>query len=169
MGCWRVWIGSESGSQRILDAMDRRTAVEQVREAARRLQRRGIEVGLFIMLGYDGERLADLRATIEHLKKTAPDVYLTTVAYPIKGTPYYDRVSSRIAARAPWRDRTDRDLVIRGRPVRRYYDFARRWIAGELARDALWREGRYGKAARAAASAAVGRVGMAVTGLVAQR
>jgi anaerobic magnesium-protoporphyrin IX monomethyl ester cyclase len=169
MGCWRVWIGSESGSQTVLDAMERRTLVEEVRETAGRLRRRGIEVGLFIMLGYEGERLADLRATIEHLKRTAPDVYLTTVSYPIKGTPYYERVASRIVARTPWRDRTDRDLVVRGRPVRRYYDFARRWIAGELALDDHWRHGRYGRAARAATSALVGRLGMAVTGLVTER
>lgn len=169
MGCWRVWIGSESGSQRVLDAMDRRTVVEEVREAAGRLRRRGIEVGLFIMLGYDGEQLADLRATIDHLKQTAPDVYLTTVSYPIKGTPYYERVERKIVARTPWHERTDRDLVVRGRPVRRYYDFARRWIAGELARHDHWQHGRYGLAARAAASALVGRAGMAVTSLVSQR
>lgn len=169
MGCWRVWIGSESGSQRVLDLMNRRTVVEQVREAARRLQRRGIQVGLFIMLGYDGERVADLRATIEHLKATAPDVYLTTVSYPIRGTPYYERVAAKIVARTPWTDRTDRDLIVRGRPVRRYYDFARRWIAGEVARHEHWQHRRYGPAARAATSALVGRVGMAVTGLVTER
>lgn len=169
MGCWRVWIGSESGSQRVLDAMDRRTVVEEVREAAARLQRRGIEVGLFIMLGYDGERVADLRATITHLKETAPNVYLTTVSYPIRGTPYYERVASRIVAQTPWAERTDRDLIVRGRPIRRYYDFARRWIAGEVARHDHWRHRRYALAARAATSALVGRVGMAVTGLVTER
>ncbi|MCA1583226.1 MAG: B12-binding domain-containing radical SAM protein [Acidobacteria bacterium] len=166
MGCWRVWIGSESGSQRVLDAMDRRTVVEEVRAAAGRLRSRRIEVGLFIMLGYDGERLADLRATIDHLKRTAPDVYLTTVSYPIKGTPYYERVQPNIVARTPWHERTDRDLIVRGRPVRRYYDFARRWIAGEVARHEHWQHGNYGQAARAAASGLVGRAGMAVTSLV---
>lgn len=169
MGCWRVWIGSESGSQRVLDAMERRTIVERVRETADKLQRRGIEVGMFIMLGYDGERVSDLRATIEHLKKTSPDVYLTTVSYPIRGTAYYERVSKRLVARTPWRERTDRDLVVRGRPTRRYYDFARRWIAGEVSRHAHWQQRRYGAAARAATSALVGRVGMAVTGLVTER
>ena len=60
------------------------------------LRRRRIQVGMFIMLGYDGERHDDLQATIEHLKRTAPDVFLTTVSYPIKGTPYYERVADRI-------------------------------------------------------------------------
>lgn len=164
LGCFRVWIGSESGSQRILDAMNRKVTLEQVRETAARLQRRGIEVGMFIMLGFDGERTDDLRATIDHLKKTGPDVFLTTVSYPIKGTPYYDRVADRLIARTAWDQGTDRDLIVRGRPVRRYYDFARRWMTAEVARDRHWRGRRYARAARAASSALVGRLGMAVTG-----
>ena len=55
LGCFRVWIGSESGSQRVLDAMKRKVSVDQVRDTAARLRRHGIEVGMFIMLGYDGE------------------------------------------------------------------------------------------------------------------
>jgi radical SAM superfamily enzyme YgiQ (UPF0313 family) len=164
LGCFRVWIGSESGSQRILDAMKRKVQVEQVRETAARLRRRGIEVGMFIMFGFDGERMEDLRATVDHLKQTAPDVFLTTVSYPIKGTPYYQQIEDKLVARAPWRDSTDRDLVVRGRPVKRYYDFARRWVSAEVARDQHWRGRRYGRAARAASSALVGRMGMAITG-----
>jgi radical SAM superfamily enzyme YgiQ (UPF0313 family) len=163
MGCWRVWIGSESGSQDVLDAMQRRVDVESVREAARRLKQRGIQVGLFIMLGFDGESRADLRATIDHLKQTGPDTFLTTVSYPIKGTPYYDRVADRLVARQPWHERTDRDLLIRERPGRVYYDFARRWISGEVARHEHWQKRRYARAMRAASSALIGRLGMSMT------
>jgi radical SAM superfamily enzyme YgiQ (UPF0313 family) len=164
LGCWRVWIGSESGSQRILDRMQRRVTVEQVRTAAARLRRRGIQVGMFIMLGYDDERRADIAATIDHLKQTRPDVFLTTVSYPIKGTPYYDQIASRLVAPAPWHELSDRDLVVSGRPSRRYYDFARRWIVGEVACHQHWREGQYVQAARAATNAVVGRVGMRLVG-----
>jgi anaerobic magnesium-protoporphyrin IX monomethyl ester cyclase len=162
LGCFRVWIGSESGSQRILDAMKRKVSVEQVQETAALLRRHGIEVGMFIMLGYDGERMEDLQATVDHLKHTSPDVFLTTVSYPIKGTPYYDQVADRLAPLA-WADGTDRDLVVRGRPVRTYYDFARRWMTAEVAKDQHWRRGKYAQAARSASSALVGRIGMAVT------
>ena len=113
LGCFRVWIGSESGSQRVLDAMKRKVTVDQVRAAAERLRRRRIEVGMFIMLGYDGEQMSDLHATVDHLKRTAPDVFLTTVSYPIKGTPYYDAVADRLASPGQWQDGTDRDLVVR--------------------------------------------------------
>jgi radical SAM superfamily enzyme YgiQ (UPF0313 family) len=143
--------------------MERKVTVERVRESAARLRRRGIEVGMFIMLGFDGERLEDLRATVEHLKRTSPDVFLTTVSYPIKGTPYYERVAGRIVARAPWTERTDRDLGIRGRPRRPYYAFARRWMTAEVARDRHWRAGQYAQAMRSASSALVGRLGMAIT------
>lgn len=167
LGCWRVWIGAESGSQRILDAMQRRVKPEQVVAASARLRRRGIQVGLFIMLGYDGERDEDLLATVEFLKRSSPDVFLTTVSYPIKGTPYYEAVKERITAKRPWRERTDRDLEIAGRPSKRYYDFARRWITGEVNRHRHWRNGRYAAAIRASSSAAIGRIGMRVVGRIA--
>jgi radical SAM superfamily enzyme YgiQ (UPF0313 family) len=162
LGCFRVWIGSESGSQRILDAMKRKVSVDQVHESAARLKRKGIEVGMFIMLGYDGEQIDDLRATVDHLKRTSPDVFLTTVSYPIKGTPYYQQVADRLAPQQ-WSEATDRDLVVRGRPVKKYYDFARRWMTAEVAKDQHWRKGEYASAARSASSALVGRIGMAVT------
>lgn len=168
LGCFRVWIGSESGSQRVLDAMQRRVSVDRVREASATLRRRGIEVGMFIMLGYDGEQLEDLHATVDHLKRTAPDVFLTTVSYPIKGTPYYAQVEKRLRPQA-WADHTDRDLVVRGRPVRTYYDFARRWMTAEVAKDQHWKNGRYASAARSASSALLGRLGMAVTANLRER
>jgi radical SAM superfamily enzyme YgiQ (UPF0313 family) len=162
LGCFRVWIGSESGSQRILDAMKRKVQVDQVREAAARLRRHGIEVGMFIMLGYDGEQIEDLQATVDHLKVMSPDIFLTTVSYPIKGTPYYAQVAGRLAPQN-WEDGSDRDLIVRGRPVKTYYDFARRWMTAEVAKDQHWRRGSYARAAKSASSALVGRLGMAVT------
>lgn len=164
LGCWRVWIGAESGSQRVLDAMQRRVRIEQVVDATRRLRRRGIQVGMFIMLGYAGEHREDLEATIHHLRNAAPDVFLTTVAYPIKGTPYYDLVERHLIATAPWDERTDRDWVVSNRPPRRYYEFARRWITAEVARHRHWHQGRYARALRAAGSSLIGRIGMALTG-----
>jgi radical SAM superfamily enzyme YgiQ (UPF0313 family) len=169
LGCDRLWIGSESGSQQVLDAMERRVTVERVQEATAVLQRHGISVGMFIMLGYDGETVDDLRATIRHLKRARPDVFLTTVAYPIKGTPFYERVASRVRSPGAWDTTTDRDLRIAGRPRRRYYDFARRWIVGEVDRAAHWQAGRYLQAVRSAASATTGRLGMAMTAAMVER
>src|SRR5207245_1977376 len=99
MGCYRLWIGAESGSQRVLDAMKRRTNAERVRSMVHLLQKYGIEVGMFIMLGYEGEERTDLEETVEHLKLAGPNTFLTTVAYPIKGTPYYASVADRVVSR----------------------------------------------------------------------
>lgn len=132
MGCGRLWIGAESGSQRILDAMERKTDAEDIRQKTKMLQKRGIEVGMFIMLGYEGEDESDLQATVEHLKAANPDLFLTTVAYPIKGTAYYDEVEDRLLAEGEWPQRTDRDYGVAGRHSKRYYDQATRWMVNEV-------------------------------------
>lgn len=124
MGCFRVWIGSESGSQKVLDAMERGVRVEQVREAVRLVRAEGIQAGMFLMWGYEGEEIEDIESTAEHVAACSPDVFLTTVAYPIKGTPYFDQVNGRLIPLGDWRTRTDRDVVIRGRHSRRFYGFA---------------------------------------------
>ncbi len=163
MGCRRLWIGSESGSQRILDRMGRRTTVADVQTKTALLRSRGIEVGMFIMLGYEGETVDDLRATIDHLKQSAPDIFLTTVAYPIRGTDYYREVEGRIVAGGPWSERTDRDLRIEGRHSRRYYRHATRWMVNEVASHRARIDGRTLAGLRSWLKARVGRLGMAAT------
>lgn len=133
LGCFRVWLGSESGSQRILDAMERGVTVAQVQTATALLQAAGIQVGMFLMWGYEGEEESDIEATIAQVKRANPDVFLTTVAYPIKGTPYFDAVADRVVAPADWATATDRDYQVRGRHSKRYYAFATRRLQHEVA------------------------------------
>jgi len=163
MGCRRLWIGAESGSQRILDRMGRRTRVEDVRQKTRMLQSRGIEVGMFIMLGYDGETVDDLQATIDHLKSSAPDIFLTTVAYPIQGTEYARDVAEKTVADLPWAERTDRDLRIAGRHSRRWYRHATRWMVNEVNAHRARRDGRMLIAFRCYIKGRAGRLGMTLT------
>ena len=132
MGCFRIWIGSESGSQRLLRAMDRGVTVRQVQEATRLCRSRGIQTGMFLMWGYEGEKLEDIEVTVEHVKRSSPDIFLTTVAYPIKGTPYFDEVASRIAQSKEWVAGSDRNLQIRGRHSRRFYRFADQLLRSEV-------------------------------------
>ncbi|RPH55085.1 MAG: radical SAM protein [Lysobacterales bacterium] len=132
LGCYRIWIGSESGSQRVLDAMERGVTVEQVRSAVSLAQKYGIKVGMFLMWGYEGEELEDIAATVEHVKLTNPDVFFTTVAYPIKGTPYFDTVSDRLDLPLAWANASDRDYVIAGRRGKDYYRLADLWLRSEV-------------------------------------
>ena len=143
LGCFRIWIGSESGSQRVLDAMERGVTVQQVREAVRLAKSRGIKAGMFLMWGYEGEELEDIEATVEHVKQSDPDVFLTTISYPIKGTPYFDDVANRVVSLRSWAEGSDRDYRIRGRHSRNFYRYADQLLRSEveLARLGAEREG----------------------------
>ena len=132
LGCYRIWIGSESGSQKILDAMERGVTVEQVRHSTKLAQSHGIQVGMFLMWGYEGEDLEDIAATVEHVKRSNPDVFFTTVSYPIKGTGYFAKVRDKIALPVAWSDGSDRDYVVDGRRGREYYRLADQWLRNEV-------------------------------------
>jgi anaerobic magnesium-protoporphyrin IX monomethyl ester cyclase len=132
LGCFRVWIGSESGSQRILDAMDRGVKVEQVQQAVALTRERGIESGMFLMWGYEGEELDDIEATVKHVSTTKPDIFFTTVSYPIKGTPYHQRVSDRLVQLKPWGVSSDRDIKIKDRHSRTFYSYADKLLKDEV-------------------------------------
>jgi anaerobic magnesium-protoporphyrin IX monomethyl ester cyclase len=132
LGCFRVWIGSESGSQRILDAMDRGVKVEQVQQAVALTRQRGIESGMFLMWGYEGEDLDDIEATIKHVSISQPDIFFTTVSYPIKGTPYYRNISDRLVQLKPWGVSSDREIKIKGRHSRTFYSHADKLLRDEV-------------------------------------
>jgi radical SAM superfamily enzyme YgiQ (UPF0313 family) len=132
MGCYRIWIGSESGSQRILDAMERGVKVEQVIWAAQAAKRYGIQVGMFLMWGYPGERVEDIAATVDLVKRCQPEIHLTTVAYPIKNTGYFRKASDLVVLDKAWAAATDRDHRIRGRHSRAYYKHADSWLNNEV-------------------------------------
>ena len=123
-GCFRVWIGAESGSQKILDAMDRRVQATQVEEMIIYAKTLGVETGTFIMLGYPGETEEDIFLTLEYLKRANPDHFTITVAYPIKGTALYDETASSHILKKPWQESTDRDIEFKRTYPREYYRFA---------------------------------------------
>lgn len=165
MGCYRIWVGAESGSQRILDAMERKTDVKRVIEMVHLLKRYGIEAGMFIMLGYDGEELSDLHDTVETLKAANPDVFLTTVAYPIAGTKYFKKVSDEVIPLKEWHQGADSDHTVAGRRSHHFYKHATRWMVGEVAynRQRVAHQTDYLRMAKAFVNAKVGRLGMAMT------
>jgi anaerobic magnesium-protoporphyrin IX monomethyl ester cyclase len=141
LGCFRLWIGSESGSQKILDAMERGVTVAQVQSAIQLCKSRGIQTGMFLMWGYEGEQLEDIEATITHVKTSDPDVFFTTVAYPIKGTPYYERNANSLVQLKPWNSSSDRELLLRGRRSPEFYGFADRLLQNEVQLARLQRAG----------------------------
>lgn len=131
-GCYRIWIGAESGSQKIVDAMDRRVKVETVREAIQKTNKLGMETGTFIMVGYPGEDEKDIAETIHHLKVANPTHFTITVAYPIKGTSLYNEIENDITIQPDWNTSTDRDIDFKRTYHRKFYDYAVRRIVNEV-------------------------------------
>jgi radical SAM superfamily enzyme YgiQ (UPF0313 family) len=144
LNCFRIWIGSESGSQRVLDAMRRGVTVQQVQSAVGLCKARGMQTGMFLMWGYEGEEWKDIQSTIAHVKASNPDIFLTTVAYPIRGTPYFQAVEDRVVNPKIWAESSDRDFQIRGRHSRRYYQSVDRLLRAEVELDRLVNSGTPG-------------------------
>ncbi|HEX3722347.1 MAG TPA: radical SAM protein [Nitrolancea sp.] len=165
IGCYRIWVGAESGSQNVLDAMNRRTKATRVEEVVHQLQRYGIEAGMFIMLGYDGEEMQDLQDTVDLLKRSNPNLFLTTVAYPIKNTPYYKKVQEKVIPMKSWTDGSDRDFTVDGRHSRRFYQLATRWMVNEvtLHQERQRDHPDYPRMAKALVNSKIGRAGMMLT------
>jgi radical SAM superfamily enzyme YgiQ (UPF0313 family) len=119
--CRTVWIGAESGSQRILDAMEKGTRVEQVMTATRLLRQAGIEVGFFLQFGYPGETRADIDQTLQMVRRCRPDDIGVSVSYPLPGTPFYERVKSQLGDKRNWLDSDDLAMMYSGTYTPAFY------------------------------------------------
>lgn len=113
-GCGMVWMGAESGSQKILDAMEKGTRVAQIYAAAERLHRAGIRVGFFLQYGYRGEDRSDIAQTLQMVRDCQPDDIGISVSYPLPGTKFYERVKAELGAKQNWVDSDDLALLYRG-------------------------------------------------------
>jgi hypothetical protein len=105
------------------------------------------------MLGYPGEKLPDIEATVSHLKLANADQFLTTVAYPIKGTDFYREAGSPAADESAWERGSDRNLPVHGRYSDRFYWFANRYVVNEVRQHKLRHNGSAGEASPSAGAA----------------
>ncbi|MDX2173017.1 MAG: radical SAM protein [Bacteroidota bacterium] len=131
-GCKRIWIGAESGSQKIIDAMDRRVSVIETQNMIQLAKKHGIEAGTFIMLGYPGETKEDIKQTINHLIISNPTYFTITVAYPIKGTPLFNEVKDKFIIHPPWEISTDREIDFKRIHSKKYYTYAVKWVVNTV-------------------------------------
>jgi anaerobic magnesium-protoporphyrin IX monomethyl ester cyclase len=113
-GCREAWIGAESGSQRVLDAMNKGTSIAEILLARERLKAVGIRVGFFIQLGYLGEQLEDLVATRELLMRAKPDEIGVSVSYPLPGTKFYELVKAQLNGKTHWHESNDLEMMFQG-------------------------------------------------------
>lgn len=113
-GCETVWVGAESGSQKILDAMEKGTTVDQIYEATRRLKAAGIRVGFFLQYGYPGETREDISLTLQMVNDCLPDEIGVSVSYPLPGTKFYDTVKAQMGGKHNWTDSEDLAMMFAG-------------------------------------------------------
>lgn len=123
-----VWVGAESGSQKVLEAMDKGTRVEQIREATHRLKAHGVKVAFFLQFGYPGETAEDIRKTIALILELMPDDIGISVSYPLPGTGFYEKVKDQLSQKANWTDSDDLAMMYRGTFSPAFYRRLHRYV-----------------------------------------
>ena len=139
-GCQTVWLGAESGSQAILNAMDKGDTVEDIYNAARLLRAQGIEVGFFLQFGYPGETWADVQKTLRMVRECAPDDIGISVSYPLPGTKFFERVKLELGRKQNWTDSEDLAMLYRGPFPTGFYRMLHSRVHYEFRLRKAWRK-----------------------------
>ncbi|HNP31653.1 MAG TPA: radical SAM protein [Flavobacterium sp.] len=131
-GLEEVWVGAESASQKILDAMDKGTTVEQIYKATSILKSKKIKVAFFLQFGYLNENQEDITKTIAMVKELMPDNIGISVSYPLPGTKFYDKVKDDLKLKSNWTDSDDFDMMFKGTYNSVYYRKLQRFVHKEF-------------------------------------
>lgn len=127
-GCDNAWMGAESGSQKILDAMDKGTTVEQIYEATRLLKKHKIKASFFIQFGYPGETKEDIRKTIDMINELLPSEIGISVSYPLPGTKFYAKVKNELKDKSNWTDSDELQLMFSNTYPASFYKQLHRYV-----------------------------------------
>jgi len=131
-GLEEVWIGAESGSQKILDAMDKGTSIKQIEDATKLLKDKGVSVAFFIQFGYLGETKEDIQKTIQMIKDFKPDNIGVSVSYPLPETPFYEKVKHQFKNKSNWSDSDDLAIMFQATFNQKYYRKLHRYCHKEF-------------------------------------
>jgi anaerobic magnesium-protoporphyrin IX monomethyl ester cyclase len=131
-GCTEVWMGVESGSQKVLDAMDKGLRVEQVESARRRLRNAGIRACYFVQFGYPGETWSDIQKTVRLVRETRPDDVGVSVSYPLPNTVFYQRIQEQLGPKRNWTDSEDLCLMFKAPYTDSFYHALRNALHAEV-------------------------------------
>lgn len=127
-GCENVWIGAESGSQKILDAMDKGTTIQQIHVATKAMKKAGIKPSFFIQFGYPGEEKVDIAQTIKMINELLPFEIGISVSYPLPGTVFYDRVKADLKKKTNWTDSDEMALMFTNTFAPTYYKQLHKYV-----------------------------------------
>lgn len=131
-GCTEIWMGVESGSQAILDAMDKGITLDQVEVARERLRVAGIRACFFLQFGYPGETWTEIQQTIDLVRRLRPDDIGISVSYPLPGTVFYERVQSELGAKRNWTDSNDLCVMFKAAYTSEFYRAVRDALHAEV-------------------------------------
>jgi anaerobic magnesium-protoporphyrin IX monomethyl ester cyclase len=134
-GAETVWIGAESGSQKILDAMEKGTTIDQIRKATLLLKSKGIKVGFFLQFGYPGETEEDVQSTLQLVLELLPDEVGISISYPLPGTKFHENVKSQLRDKQNWTDSDDLDMMFQSTFNRDYYRKLHRYVHHEYRKN----------------------------------
>jgi len=137
-GCDNVWIGAESGSQKILDAMDKGITIEQIHTATGLLKKNGIKPSFFIQFGYPGEVREDIKKTIRMINELLPYEIGISVSYPLPGTVFFDRVKSELKEKANWTDSDELQLMFKNTFTSAFYKQLHRYVHKSYRKHIAW-------------------------------
>ena len=141
-GCENVWMGAESGSQEILDAMDKGITVFQIKEATALLRANHIQPCFFIQFGYPGEKMEDIRKTVRLILDLLPDELGISVSYPLPGTKFYEKVKHELAAKSNWTDSDELALMFTNTYSPGFYKRLHRYVHRLYRAKKAWRSGK---------------------------
>ena len=127
-GCTSVWMGAESGSQKILDAMDKGITVDQIKTSTILLKKHKIKPSFFIQFGYLGEEMKDIEQTISLINEMLPEDIGVSVSYPLPGTKFYDKVKDDLIIKTNWTDSDDLDLMFKNTYSPEFYKTLHRYV-----------------------------------------
>jgi anaerobic magnesium-protoporphyrin IX monomethyl ester cyclase len=131
-GCREAWLGAESGSQRVLDSMNKGTTIDEIIAARARLKAVGVRVGFFIQLGYLGEELADIVSTRDLLETARPDEIGVSVSYPLPGTKFHQAVKAQLGSKTRWQESSDLDMMFAGTYTSDFYRAIRNLLHAQV-------------------------------------
>jgi anaerobic magnesium-protoporphyrin IX monomethyl ester cyclase len=146
-GCAEVWMGAESGSQKILDAMEKGTELPQIAIARARLKAAGIKACFFIQFGYPGETFEDVMATVQMVRDTVPDDIGVSVSYPLPGTRFHEMVKRQLGDKTNWVDSDDLAMMFQGTYASPFYRHLHRLLHHDLTLRQQLLAGEEGEAA----------------------
>lgn len=127
-GCRKLWIGAESGSQRVIGLMNRKIDITRTVEVMNQARECGISTGSFIMCGYPGEKIGDILQTAKFIRDAAPHEMTLGMAYPIIGTRFFEETEGSFSKPYVWELFNERQIRLKRPYTDRFYRNALRFL-----------------------------------------